>query len=66
MLVIALCTACFSCAKINKKLWPSYVKIWLLYFECSGAGTVDAKDLHCSRFRNNRFLACWSWLRVVL
>jgi len=24
MLVTALCTACFSRAKINKKLWPLY------------------------------------------
>jgi len=38
MLVIALCTACFSSAKINKKLCTSYFKIWPLYFECSGAG----------------------------
>jgi len=29
MFVIALCTACFSRIKINKKLWPSpYFKIW--------------------------------------
>jgi len=35
MLVIALWTACFSRAKINKKLWP-------FYFECSGAGTGGA------------------------
>jgi len=32
MLVIALCTACFSRAKINKNRWPPY-------FECSGAGS---------------------------
>jgi len=41
MLVIALCTACFSMAKINKKkLGAPYFKIWPLYFECSGAGTL--------------------------
>jgi len=39
MLVIALCTTCFSRAKINKKLWPTFFKIWPPYFECSGAGT---------------------------
>jgi len=38
MLVTALCTACFSRAKITKKLWPSYFKIcspsplfWMLW-----------------------------------
>jgi len=41
MLVTALCTACFSRAKINKKLWPPYFKIWPPYFECSGAGTAS-------------------------
>jgi len=30
MLVIALCTTCFSSAKINKKRWPPYFKIWPL------------------------------------
>jgi len=41
MLVIALFMACFSRAKISKKLWPTYFKIWprCFYFECSGAGT---------------------------
>jgi len=34
MLVTALCTACFSGAKINEKLWPPYFKIWPHYFEC--------------------------------
>jgi len=29
MLVIALCTACFSKAKINKKPLAPYFKIWL-------------------------------------
>jgi len=36
MLVIAFCTACFSRIKIN-------IKLWLLYFECSGAGTVSGR-----------------------
>jgi len=39
MLTTALCTACFSRAKINKKLWLPYFKIRPSYFECSGAGT---------------------------
>jgi len=53
MLVIVLCTACFSKAKINKKLWlllfknwPLYFKIWPLYFECSGAGTEGRQRGH--------------------
>jgi len=37
-LVIALCTAFFFRAKINKKLWPPY-------FEWSGAGTVCSADM---------------------
>jgi len=40
MLVTAICTACFSRAKINKKLWPPYFKIRPPYFEYSGAGTA--------------------------
>jgi len=28
MLVTALCMACFSLVKVNKKLWPLYFKIW--------------------------------------
>jgi len=35
MLVIAFYTTCFCRVKINEKLWLSY-------FECSGAGTVDS------------------------
>jgi len=45
MLVAALCTAYFSRAKINKQLWPPYFKIWSLYIECSGAGTVPPSPL---------------------
>jgi len=39
MLVTALCTACFSSGKFNKKLWLPYFKVWPPYFEFSGAGT---------------------------
>jgi len=44
MIVIALCTACFSIGKI-KKLWLPYFKIWPLYFECSDAGTVNIPSI---------------------
>jgi len=54
MLVIALCTACFFRAKINKKTLPPYFLIWLPYFECSDAGT-ERHNINL-RNKNNLFV----------
>jgi len=47
MPVIALCTACFSRAKINKKNFGHLALrfgSYSPYFECSGAGTVKKEN----------------------
>jgi len=61
MLVTALCMACSFRAKISKKLWPPYFKIWPLCFKWSDAGTVQISDSI-----NKLCVFLHTWLKKVI